>query len=113
MRRRRRTRQARGVDAFVAVADPTRRRILEILARGERPVHDLAAEFDVSRPAISRHLRILKEAGAVTERLAGRESHYGFRPAGLEPALEWINTHREFWKRRLRRLKSVLDEERE
>ena len=73
-------------DLFSALADPTRLRVLEMLHERSRPVHELAAAFDISRPAISRHLRVLKEAGLVREVKKGRENVYSLQAQKLQPA---------------------------
>jgi DNA-binding transcriptional ArsR family regulator len=73
------------VDPFPALADPVRRELLRTLARGPARVVDLAAAYPISRPAISRHLRVLLDAGLVSGESHGRERHYGLVPAGLEP----------------------------
>jgi DNA-binding transcriptional ArsR family regulator len=77
---------------YSALADATRCRIVEILLAGPIPVHTLAEAFSISRPAISRHLRVLKTAGLVAEVKKGRENLYALRPAKLAPATTWINT---------------------
>jgi DNA-binding transcriptional ArsR family regulator len=75
---------------FAALGDPTRCRIVELLADGAMPVHALAGRFDISRPAISRHLRVLREAGIVREEKMGRENLYALRREQLGPARDWI-----------------------
>ena len=82
------------VDQFAALADPTRCRVVELLSGKARPVHELAAAFDISRPAISRHLRVLKEAGLVKEEKRGRENVYALQRARLKPMQEWLDKHR-------------------
>lgn len=77
---------------YSALADATRCRIVEILLAGPIPVHTLAEAFSISRPAISRHLRVLKTAGLVAEVKKGRENLYALRPSRLAPATTWINT---------------------
>lgn len=76
---------------YSALADATRCRIVEILASGPVPVHRLADAFPISRPAISRHLRVLKQAGLVAEVKKGRENLYAFRPQKLDKARAWLN----------------------
>ena len=78
------------MDAFVALADPVRRELLARLAQGPARVVDLAADHDISRPAISRHLRVLGEAGLVTADDRGRERHYRLQRSGLEPVSDWL-----------------------
>ncbi len=82
------------VDLFSALADPTRCRVVEMLHERSRPVHELAAAFDISRPAISRHLKVLKDAGLVTEEKAGRENVYSLRHGKLKPMQEWLEKQR-------------------
>jgi len=82
------------VDQFAALADPTRCRVVELLSGKARPVHELAAAFDISRPAISRHLRVLKEAGLVKEEKRGRENVYALQRARLKPMQDWLDKHR-------------------
>jgi DNA-binding transcriptional ArsR family regulator len=96
-------------DVFHAIADPKRRRILDLLLGGELPVHTLVDEFDVSFAAISQHLRVLREAGLVTRRIEGREHLYGARPEALVEVHEWTARHREFWQGGLDRLGKHLD----
>lgn len=88
------TRQVSPVDQFAALADPTRCRVVELLSGKARPVHELAAAFDISRPAISRHLRVLKEAGLVKEEKRGRENVYALQRARLKPMQDWLDKHR-------------------
>jgi DNA-binding transcriptional ArsR family regulator len=79
------------IAVLVALADPTRCRIIEILQQGPQPVHTLASSFDISRPAISRHLRVLKEAKLISEKKAGRENRYALHAARLKPVREWLD----------------------
>lgn len=80
-------------DLYSALADPTRLRVLELLHDKPRPVHELAGAFDISRPAISRHLRVLKEAGLVREVKRGRENLYSFRRDELKAGIAWLEQH--------------------
>jgi DNA-binding transcriptional ArsR family regulator len=98
-------------DGFVALAHPLRRQILELLAEAERPVGDIAARFAVTRPAVSQHLRILLDAGLVSERRRGRERLYRLRPEGVREVYDWLAHYRRFWDERLVRLAQHLDEE--
>jgi len=82
-------------DLYSALADPTRLRVLELLHGQARPVHDLAAAFEISRPAISRHLRVLKEAGLVQEEKQGRENLYSFQRDELKAGIAWLETHQK------------------
>lgn len=89
------------MNALAALADPTRRRIVELLAEGELTAGALAAEFATSRPGISRHLRVLREHGLVKVRERGRERVYALEPAPLAELDEWIGRYRAFWTNRL------------
>lgn len=82
------------VDLFSALADPTRCRVVEMLHERSRPVHELAAAFDISRPAISRHLKVLKDAGLVVEEKSGRENVYSLQRTRLKPMQDWLEKHR-------------------
>jgi DNA-binding transcriptional ArsR family regulator len=89
------------VEALEALADPTRRRILELLAEHERDAGEIAAHFDVSRPAVSRHLRVLREHGLVHARAEAQRRIYSLDPGPLVEAEEWLRTYRRFWENRL------------
>jgi DNA-binding transcriptional ArsR family regulator len=89
------------MSAFEALADPTRRTIVELLAQGERSAGELAAEFETSRPAVSRHLRVLREHGLVSAREHGRRRLYALEPAPLAELDEWLSHYRSFWTNRL------------
>lgn len=80
-------------ELYSALADPTRLKVLDMLHEKSRPVHELAAAFDISRPAISRHLRVLKEAGLVKEVKQGRENVYSFQREPLKAGASWIEKH--------------------
>jgi len=82
------------VNALEALSDPTRRRIVELLATGDRNAGELASNFDVSRPAVSRHLRVLREHGLVQARSEGQQRIYSLDPAPLEELDEWLARHR-------------------
>ena len=79
------------VDVFHAISDPTRRSLLDLIAHGEQPVKTLAKAFAMSRPAISQHLRILKQAGLVVERRAGREHLYRLQADPLHEVSDWVH----------------------
>jgi DNA-binding transcriptional ArsR family regulator len=89
------------VQALGALADPTRRELLALLARGERAAGDLAGRFPVSRPAISRHLRVLREAGLVRSRTHGRQRLYALDPRPLRELDDWLEPYRDLWAQRL------------
>jgi DNA-binding transcriptional ArsR family regulator len=86
---------AAGSDVFRAVADPTRRAILDLLREGDRSVRELARPFHISRPAISQHLRVLRRAGLVRARQVGRKRLYRLKPKGLREVYDWAARHQE------------------
>jgi DNA-binding transcriptional ArsR family regulator len=97
------------VDSFDAIADPTRRRLIELLTEGERPAGELASHFDISFPAISQQLRILSEAKLVQARREGRNQVYRLNPESLDPVAEWLEQYAtNFWKKKLNRLGGVV-----
>ncbi len=94
---------------FRAIADPTRRAILDVLRLAPTNVNTLASRFDQTRPGISKHLRVLREAGIVTETKTGRERLYRLKPSRLEPVDRWILTYRGFWQAQLDALKLYVE----
>lgn len=94
---------------FAAIADPTRRSILDTLRSGERSAGEIAARYAVSRPAISRHLRVLREAGLVNERRDSRLRLYSLDPRPLREVNRWLERYRVFWAARLHDLKRVAE----
>jgi DNA-binding transcriptional ArsR family regulator len=95
---------------FFALADPTRREILARLAEGEASVAELAAPFDMSQPAISKHLKVLQRAGLVMVRVDGPRRLRRLEPEPLAAATEWIERYRRTWEDNYRRLDALLDE---
>jgi DNA-binding transcriptional ArsR family regulator len=89
------------VSAFEALADPTRRRIVELLADGERSAGEIASQFRGARPGVSRHLRVLREHGLVRARRDGQRRLYSLDPAPLAELDEWLERYRAFWANRL------------
>ncbi len=94
---------------FQALADPNRRAIFESLTRGEAAVKDLTARFDISQPAVSQHLAVLRDAGLVEGRRAGRHVHYRVDARGLRPLIDWIAHYRAFWTDHVGRLERLLE----
>jgi DNA-binding transcriptional ArsR family regulator len=92
---------AYAVEALTALADPTRREIVALLAHGERAAGELAEGFPVSRPAISRHLRVLREAGLVRSRTEGKRRLYALDPRPLREVADWLEPYRDLWAQRL------------
>jgi DNA-binding transcriptional ArsR family regulator len=96
-------------DVFRAISDPTRRAILDRLRGGAAPVNVLASDFSSTRPAISKHLRVLKEARLVREQRVGRERLYQLDPVPLQRVAGWIEGYRAFWQLNLDSLKRHLE----
>ncbi len=97
--------------AFSALADPTRRAVLDLLRAGTRPAGDIARAFPISRPAISKHLRILRRAHLVEERREGRHRMYQLNPEPLKSVDSWLQQYRQFWSASLANLKSFVEAE--
>lgn len=100
-----------GPDVFDAIASPIRRALLDELQDGARSVHDLAAPFEMSRPAVSQHLRVLREAGLVAEERVGRERHYRLDARPLRAVADWAGHYEQFWLRHARMLRDLLEKE--
>src|SRR5262245_48251128 len=98
-------------DVFSAIADPTRRRILEALAGGELPVGTLARPFEMSLPAVSQHLKALLRAGLVVPRREGRRRYFRLDPRPLKEVADWVARYERFWQKKLRALGAYLDKE--
>jgi len=96
-------------DVFRAVSDPTRRQMLELLSIRDRTVTELAAPFDMSQPAVSQHLRVLREAGLVEVRRDGRHRVYHLDPTPLEEVFDWVQYFEGFWRRGLEALGRELE----
>jgi DNA-binding transcriptional ArsR family regulator len=94
--------------SLLAIADPTRRRIVELLAERERTAGELVEEFDVSAPAISQHLNVLREAGLVVTRAEGQSRIQSLNPAGLDEVDAWLEKTRSIWSNRLDALEREL-----
>lgn len=97
--------------AFHALADPTRRAVLDLLRRGSQPAGQIAQAFPVSRPAISKHLRLLRRAHLVQERREGRFRVYQLNPEPLKAVDQWLEQYRVFWQASLTNLKTFVEAE--
>ncbi len=97
-------------DVFQALADPTRRAILTLLRQGSQPVNGIASDFPISRPAISRHLRVLREADLVTEIKVGRNRLYELNAGPLKHVDDWLAHYRHMWQHQLRNLKRFVEQ---
>ncbi len=93
---------------FGALADPTRRAILAHLSKGDAPVKDLAEPFDLSGPAITKHLKVLEHAGLISRSREGQQRPCRLEPRALAPAADWIEQYRAMWEERLDRLDAYL-----
>ena len=103
-------RAATTTDAFNAVAEPRRREILDALAGGERPVNDLVRLLDLTQPQVSKHLRVLREVGAVDVRDEGRQRLYRLNGRALKPIHDWVKAYERSWSGRFDHLEIVLEE---
>ena len=103
-------RAATTADAFNAVAEPRRREILDLLAGGERPVNDLVELLGLTQPQVSKHLRVLREVGAVDVRGAGRQRLYRVNGHALKPIHDWVKAYERSWSERFELLDDVLDD---
>jgi DNA-binding transcriptional ArsR family regulator len=103
-------RAATTADAFNAVAEPRRRQILDLLAGGERPVNDLVHLLGLAQPQVSKHLRVLREVGAVDVRQDGRQRLYRLNGQALKPIHDWVKGYERLWTERFDQLDVVLDE---
>lgn len=97
--------------AFSALADPTRRAVLDLLRKGSQPAGQIASAFPISRPAISKHLRLLRQAHLVEERREGRHRVYQLNPEPLRAVDNWLQQYRVFWQANLANLKSFVEAE--
>lgn len=98
-------------DIYVAIADPTRRKIIRLLADAdELPLHELTAQFQIGRTAVSKHLAILKETDLVINRKLGRETRYRLNAAPLQEVKDWLSFYEKFWNERATLLKKILEE---
>jgi DNA-binding transcriptional ArsR family regulator len=103
-------RAATTTDAFNAVAEPRRREILDLLSGGERPVNDLVRELGLAQPQVSKHLRVLREVGAVDVREEGRQRLYSLNGRALKPIHDWVKSYEQSWTERFDRLDVVLED---
>lgn len=95
--------------SFAALADPTRRAIIARLAEGEATVQDLARPFSISQPAISRHLKVLEEAGLIETRIEGTARPRRLKPDAVEALWDWLGQYRALWETQFLKLDAVLD----
>jgi DNA-binding transcriptional ArsR family regulator len=103
-------RAATTTDAFNAVAEPRRRQILDVLATGERPVNDLVTQLGLPQPAVSKHLRVLRDVGLVDVRGSGRQRIYRLDGRSLKPIHDWVKPFERLWEERFALIDEVLEE---
>src|SRR2546430_9790565 len=103
-------RAATTADAFNAVAEPRRRQILDALTGGERPVNDLVRELGLAQPQVSKHLRVLREVGAVDVREDGRQRLYRLNGRALKPIHDWVKSYERSWSERFEQLDGGLED---
>src|ERR671914_1804301 len=103
-------RAATTTDVFNAVAEPRRRQILDVLAGGERPVNDLVGLLGLAQPQVSKHLRVLREVGAVDVREEGRRRLYRLNGQALKPIHDWVKNYERSWSERFDELDVLLEE---
>ena len=103
-------RAATTTDAFNAVAEPRRRQILDILAKGEQSVNDLVELLGLAQPLVSKHLRVLREVGLVDVQDQGRQRMYRLNGHSLRPIYDWVKNYERTWSERFDRLDAVLEE---
>src|SRR5690348_6007935 len=102
-------RAATTLDSFNAVAEPKRRRMLDVLTQGEMPVNDLVARLGWTQPQVSKHLGVLREVGLVDVRRDGRQKLYKLNARNLRPIHEWVKTYERFWSRHLHNIKAAAE----
>src|SRR6476659_1954440 len=98
------------LDAFQVIADPSRRQILQLLSKDNLTINRLAENFDMSRPAVSKHIKILYNAGFISIRDIGRERYCTLKQDGFNELQEWINYFDKFWNIKLKKLEMLLDQ---
>lgn len=96
-------------DVFQAIADPTRREVLRLLAEKERPISEITAHFPMSRTAIAKHLQVLSEAELVSGKKVGREKIYRLHPEPLTELKQWLSFYEKFWENKLSILKHIVE----
>ncbi|WP_260285169.1 ArsR/SmtB family transcription factor [Peribacillus aracenensis] len=96
-------------DVFQAIADPTRRKVLQLLAEGDLPISEITSHFSMSRTAIAKHLHILSEAELVSGRKVGREKRFRLQPEPLAELKQWLSFYDQFWDNKLSILKHVIE----
>jgi DNA-binding transcriptional ArsR family regulator len=96
-------------DVFKAIADPTRREVLRLLAESERPISEITSHFSMSRTAVTKHLQILTEAELISGRKEGREKIYQLHPEPLTEVKQWLSYYEKFWENKLSMLRHLVE----
>ncbi|WP_342599511.1 metalloregulator ArsR/SmtB family transcription factor [Psychrobacillus sp. FSL H8-0483] len=104
---------AQKYDVFQAIADPTRREVLKLLAEKELPISEITSHFSMSRTAIAKHLHVLSEAELVSGHKVGREKRYRLHPESFKELKEWLSYYEQFWNNKLSILKHVVEKDNE
>ncbi|WOR13719.1 metalloregulator ArsR/SmtB family transcription factor [Hyphomonas sp. FCG-A18] len=94
---------------FRAIADPTRRSIMAMLATGERSLNQIASDYEMSRPAVAKHLGVLREGGLIEVEARGRERVHRLRPEALKTVSDWLSFYSQFWDEKLENLKQAVE----
>jgi DNA-binding transcriptional ArsR family regulator len=94
---------------FRAIADPTRRSIMAMLATGERSLNQIASDYEMSRPAVAKHLGVLREGGLIEVEAKGRERIHRLRPEALKTVSDWLSFYSQFWDEKLENLKQAVE----
>ncbi|RFU60370.1 helix-turn-helix transcriptional regulator [Bacillus sp. V59.32b] len=98
-------------DVFQAIADPTRRKVLKLLAERELPISEISSHFPISRTAVAKHLHILSQADLVSGRKVGREKRYRLQPEPLTEVKHWLSYYEKFWENKLSMLKYIVEDQ--
>ncbi|MGF7038298.1 ArsR/SmtB family transcription factor [Mucilaginibacter lappiensis] len=98
-------------DPFQALADPGRRAILMLLSQDKQSINTIAGNFDISRPAVSKHVKVLYEAGLILIKDSGRERYCELNPAGFDEVKKWLEFFDQFWKNKLQNLENLLNQQ--
>jgi DNA-binding transcriptional ArsR family regulator len=98
------------IDPFQAIVDPSRRYILQLLSKDSLTINELADNFDLSRPAVSKHVKVLFNAGFISIKDVGRERHCILKEEGFKKLQEWINYFDKFWETKLKKLEALMDQ---
>ena len=101
--------QTQTLDAFQVIADPSRRQMLQMLSKQSRTINSLAENFDMSRPAVSKHVKVLYNAGFISIKDIGRERHCTLKQDGFNELQKWISYFDEFWTSKLKKLETLLN----